>query len=82
MERQVVTIARGIEVLEHEGQRVLINPCNREWIKLADYAYELALNPEGKSIRQLVADEAQETGTKPEVIESLFHYFKGIRLFG
>lgn len=76
MERQVVTIARGIEVLEHEGQRVLINPCNREWIKLADYAYELALNPEGKSIRQLVADEAQETGTKPEVIESLFHYLK------
>jgi len=34
------------------------------------------LNPEGKSIRQLVADEAQETGTKPEVIESLFHYLK------
>jgi radical SAM protein with 4Fe4S-binding SPASM domain len=63
-------------VLEHEGQRVLINPANREWIKLADYAYELARNPEGKPMRQLVLDEALQTGVEPETIESLFHYLK------
>ena len=54
LERQVVTISKGIEVLEHEGQRVLINPVNREWIKLADYAYDLALNPEGKPVSRLI----------------------------
>jgi radical SAM protein with 4Fe4S-binding SPASM domain len=72
----VVTIAKGIEVLKHHGQRVLINPANREWIKLADYAYELALNPEGKPVSSLVADEAQETGTEPETIHALFQYLK------
>ncbi len=72
----MVTIAKGIEVLEHEGQRVLINPVNREWIKLADYAYRLALNPEGKPVSRLVADEALETGAEPEIIRALFQYLK------
>ena len=76
LERQVVTIAKGIEVLEHEGQRVLVNPSNREWVKLADYAYELALNPEGKPVGRLVADEAQQTGAKPESILGLLQYLK------
>jgi len=76
LDRHVVTIAKGIEVVEHEGQRVLINPANREWIKLADYAYELVLNPEGKPVRQLVLDEALQTGAEPETIKSLFHYLK------
>lgn len=72
----MVTISKGIEVLEHEGQRVLINPVNREWIKLADYAYDLALNPEGKPVSRLVADEALQTGADPEIIWTLFQYLK------
>lgn len=76
LDRQVVTIAKGIEVLEYEDQRVLINPANREWVKLVDYAYELARNPEGKPVRQVVLDEARQTGAQPETIESLFHYLK------
>ena len=73
---QVVTIAKGIEVLEHEDQRVLINPSNREWIKLADYAYELVSNPQGKPVRQLVAEESLHSGIDPKDIESLFQYLE------
>ncbi len=72
----MVTIAKGIEVLERDDQRVLINPINGEWIKLADYAYELALNPEGKPVRQLVAEESLHSGINPWNIESLFHYLE------
>jgi organic radical activating enzyme len=79
LERQVVTISKGIEVLEHEGQRVLINPVNREWIKLADYAYDLALNPEGKPVSRLIADEALRSGAEPEIIRALFQYLKEYR---
>lgn len=74
---QTFTIAKGIEIIKYEDQRVLINPKNREWVKLADYAYEFALNPEGKPIKQLIADEARRTGGTIETIGSLFYYLKG-----
>jgi radical SAM protein with 4Fe4S-binding SPASM domain len=72
----VFTISNGIEVLENEDQRVLINPANREWIKLTDRAYELILNPRGKRVGQLVVEEALKTQAEPETIRSLFQYLK------
>ncbi len=79
LDGQVLTIAEGIEVLERGDQRVLINPVNRRWIKLEDHAYELVLNPRGKSVRQLVAEESLQSGVEPCQIESLFHYLAEYR---
>ncbi|MGE5586005.1 MAG: radical SAM protein [Bacillota bacterium] len=74
MDERIYTVAPDVRVLENDGQHVLVNPGNLEWIKLNDNAYRLAENPQGRTLGELVARECAEREADPEKMRALFDY--------
>ncbi|MGE5594263.1 MAG: radical SAM protein [Betaproteobacteria bacterium] len=74
MDEKVYTICPEVPVSEFEGQYVLVNPKNLEWIKLTREAYELAENSGNLPATKLVALECALRGADSEEVEGLLRY--------
>ena len=74
MDEKVYTISPEVRVSEVEGQYVLVNPKNIEWVKLTREAYELAENPGNLVASDLVKRECVLRGADPGEVEGLLRY--------